>query len=580
VSDLLTPPNSPHISSGLSGSLAHTKSSSSHDPRKHEKTTDDDTDCRLDEGFTRTPISSSVSLPGVGQPSSPCSGMVHRHPDHISSLFEDEEVNEAANTFVSRYPTPPQSPRLSRLAVVDSSTCPYEGKAREEPEVAKTNDPHLELEVTKSDLPSLTNGSHEVAKTNGVVLDAVRDGGWAPISPDIPPALPPTKSSEAAGFVSDTEPLSGSFDGLPVELGQYGGVAIRSPVEPPSPSPADPSEPARLGSKTDALSKFSDGLPVELQLMTLRLLIPTKGIIDYKNHTLLYSSPVLALCQVCKVFHVLAGDTYYGRNTFCIARTSLGSPLNHKLRMPNPAVAPYIRRLQMTIRIPAKIDCMSDLFRFKMPGEEIWRASDLLNLVRPFVMYENSSNVYIPSAHPGYLQRLSLDEQSHHSSPHGVHGRSFAEPRGFCDSKDEKLYEQDGHSYQDQKDNYVTKRVPSDGRNQLTHWQMNFRDLDTLTVVLQVDGCLDDTARHALCELLENSETCLKAMKIRVVARIAGDCEDRVPYWKSHHAVYRCDGKCKAVVERVFRGVLKRVSHLTRDLRGRWMPAVSNSWGV
>jgi hypothetical protein len=580
VSDLLTPPNSPHISSGLSWSLAHTKSSSSHDPRILANNLDDDTDCRVDGGITHTPSSSSVSLPKIGQPSSPCSEMEHRHPDHISSLFEDEEVEEAADTFVSRYPTPPQSPHLSQLAVVDSSTCPYEGKAREEPEVAKTNGPQLELEATKPDLPSLTNGDKEVAKMNEVVLDAVRDGGVALMSSDIPPPLLPTKSSEPAEFVSDTEPSSGSFDGLPVELGQDGGVNLISPVESPSPSPADPSESARLVSETGAQPKFFDDLPVELQLMILRLLIPTKGTIDYKNHTLLYSSPVLALCQVCKVFHVLAGDTYYGRNTFCIARTSLGSPLNHKLRIPNPAVAPYIRRLQMTIRIPAKIDCMSDFFRFKMPGEEIWRAGDLLNLVRPFVMYENSSNVYIPSADPGFLQQLSLDEQSHHSSPHGVHGRSFSEPHVFCDSENEEGYDQNGYSYQEQNDNYVTKRVPSDGRNQLTHWQMNFRDLDTLTVVLQVDGCLDDTARHALCELLENSETCLKARKIRVVARIAGDCEDRVPYWKSDHAVYRCDGKCKAVVERVFRGVLKRVSHLTRDLRGRWMPAVSNSWGV
>jgi hypothetical protein len=231
------------------------------------------------------------------------------------------------------------------------------------------------------------------------------------------------------------------------------------------------------------------------------------------------------------------------------------------MRIPSAALAPSIRRLHITIRIPAKINSMLDLFRYKIPGEKMWRASDLLNLVRPFIAYENDSDLYIPSSRYNGFERLSLHENPLDSYPsYGAHTTRFAQQLMFY----EEQYHQGNYSYTSCENEYLSDRTMRSQRNRLTHWQPRFRNLDLLAVVLKVNGCLDDRARQFLSELPSKAETCLKSRKTNVVARIAGDCKDKTTYWGGRDVVSRCDGRCKEFVERVFNEIMRGVPQLRR----------------
>jgi hypothetical protein len=252
-------------------------------------------------------------------------------------------------------------------------------------------------------------------------------------------------------------------------------------------------------------------LPDELKMAILCQHLIVRKPITARTHIMVYGPLLVRLACVSKNMHNLAKEVYYGGNTFhfSCSRTNGSTPLI--FRFPKAPVGHHIRTVVLQIVVNAEFDTVhkmlykSHLQNYAGTGQEDRiddpLQSEFLVLVRP---------------HP----TPSYDVRS---------GR----PR---------------------------KSKPRTSR---ADWQLHCPKLKNVKIVVELDGCLQDSARAGLQELPRSADIPLRAARKNVEVHAVG-C---IAGFTQKHGHSLCDGQCAQIFQCVLEGMLQDSTD-SKDIRG------------
>jgi hypothetical protein len=144
------------------------------------------------------------------------------------------------------------------------------------------------------------------------------------------------------------------------------------------------------------VSLFSEGLPAELQIEIIRYCLPNQHHITALNHSQRFAHRVLKLSLVSKHLRSLVELSYYGDNTFIIARSRTSGSSPNIIRIPSTAVLRHIRRVYLHIQLVGDVKHLADMFMHEGTHNHERGPGDLLTLLHPHEAWELDDRLKIP----------------------------------------------------------------------------------------------------------------------------------------------------------------------------------------
>jgi hypothetical protein len=211
-------------------------------------------------------------------------------------------------------------------------------------------------------------------------------------------------------------------------------------------------------------------------------------------------------------------ETYYGENTFKLLRSQFTASGPGIFRLPNTAIGHHIRRLEVVIKM--NHDCYTK-------GSLIW------------TQFVENGGVEVGDILT--LARLRDDSICDFKNM-DVHGPAYY----LKSNSPEFRYKRDPRQHSRFVSGKLWTRFFDDQPGSPTHWQKYFTGLKELKIVLEIDGCMSNSARKALEEFAEQAVISLRAGKTEIVGAVKG-CAEGVGRWAKYDG---CDGKCADFIER------------------------------
>jgi hypothetical protein len=265
---------------------------------------------------------------------------------------------------------------------------------------------------------------------------------------------------------------------------------------------------------------FSD-LFTELHIEILRRFLCTPFTINTHRHENIFRRRLVSISLVSKHLHTLATQIYYQGNTFHCSRESSFLRDAKIIRLPNPAMGKYVRRLEFNLQVSAHIPDLRYIFHtvahYKYRSYTPYSPTNLLDA--------DEKPSYFRPADIMTLIRPKLPVKYHESLPQCTPGE-YRSLVGVCNDTLGREWDE------------------------LVRWQRHFCALKHVKLVFQLRDCIQDRERRILEALPRLAETWLRAGKIEVV----------VHHKNSGFRHSWCNSNCVAVIERVFTTIVNEAS--------------------